>query len=133
MTRPAPRSRLAPIAHVQRLLLRTLFVIVMVAIGADWLLAKGLLLAKGVSAGAFLAYMLNFVFIKLASKARSRANEMLLAIYAGEIAKWVIAFVGFAIIFKFAKPISGAGVFVGFIVMQIVAMIGLFLSDKPAK
>lgn len=68
------------------------------------------------------------------SGARS-AKVVAQAGYAGEVGKFLLSAVGFAAVFILLRPVSGAAVFAGYLVMLAIQIVGswMLLRWSPAK
>lgn len=87
--------------------------------------------ARGVALGALLVVLMQSVFAVLTFKAKLAnqhhidtrpPNQILMSMTQALVVKWLILFVGFALIFKLPYVISYPAVFIGFFAMQFLAM-----------
>lgn len=83
--------------------------------------ASVLLWSKGFALGALLNYLGTWIFAVFTfrhtgSQARQR---IVYHMYLGEMAKWTISLLGFALIFITITPLNALAVFIGFMAMHI--------------
>lgn len=68
-----------------------------------------------------MAFLGNLVFTRIAYRrtgAKAR-QAVMLNMYLGQMIKWALTLVGFALIFIFLKPLLPLAVFVGFCALQL--------------
>lgn len=107
-----------------------LFGITVIAWLTDTLLGHQGQVAQAVVAGALLNFVLYAVFMWLGYKSRRLCGHQIMRdMTKALVVKWAIAVVGFAYIFG-ATSLSAPAVFVGFLLMQSLAMAGLFWSGR---
>lgn len=103
-----------------------LFAVTVIAWLTDTFLGHQGQMAQAVVAGAFLNFLLHAVFMWLGYRSRRLGGYQIMRdMTKALVAKWVIAVVGFAYIFG-ATSLSAPAVFAGFMMMQSLAMAGLF-------
>lgn len=122
MTKPAKRTQTDQIRlYIKRQAWVLLTLIVVVWILDQLWLHSNLLVVKGTAIGALLSFttqvvFAGFVFWHTGYRARLRIVSQL---YRGQMAKWLLTVLGFALIFITIKPLSAPALFIGFMVMQI--------------
>ncbi len=133
MTRPAPRNQKAKIQSAQKQLLWVLFSLCFIVIIVDGLLLnKQFIIARGAVAGALLSYLGQSIFAWFAyrkthaSAGRTFINNM----YKGQVVKWMVVILGFALIFTKLAPISSGAVMAGFIIMQLANVLIYYHIEK---
>ncbi|TXD96189.1 hypothetical protein ES754_11165 [Psychrobacter frigidicola] len=122
MTRPAARTQKDKIGIAIKRQAWVLFVLIVIAILLDivWLHSQ-LTVAKSAAIGALLSFVTQavfagFIFRHTGYRARLHIVSQL---YRGQMAKWLLTVLGFALIFITVKPLVAPALFIGFIVMQI--------------
>lgn len=73
------------------------------------------------------AYFAARVFRRVGAQS---AKAIAQASYAGEIGKFVLTAAGFAVIFAAVRPIDGLAVFIGYLMMLVIQIIGSWLLLK---
>lgn len=125
MTRPAHQSHQAKIFALQR---RESWGVLWV-LGLGFLVGYGLgkpaLIAKSVALGACLSYVSQamFTFIAYRLTGAKARRLIVLHLYLGQMVKWVLTLLGFAIIFMVVKPISAPAVLSGYLFMLVWHMV----------
>lgn len=122
MSQPARRTQAQQVSRILKRQLWVLFALIV----AVWMMDvlwwhSDQLLVKSVALGALLASISQVVFAWFAFrytgyKARRHIVNQL---YRGQVAKWLITLVGFALIFITIQPLSAFALFIGFMVMQV--------------
>ncbi len=122
MTKPAKRTQKDKIGIYLKRQAWVLFILIMVVCILDisWLHSE-LMVAKGTAIGALLSFatqavFAGFIFWHTGYRARRHIVSQL---YRGQMVKWLLTVLGFALIFITIQPLSAPAVFFGFIVMQI--------------
>jgi ATP synthase protein I len=122
MTRPAKRDQKDQISIYIKRQAWILFILIVIAAILDitWLQSQ-LIVAKSTAIGALLSFatqavFAGFIFWHSGYRARGLVISQL---YRGQMFKWLLTVVGFALIFITIRPLSAPALFVGFIVMQI--------------
>ncbi len=124
MTRPAQQNHKAVIFAQQQRQLWAVCVLILLGLISDWLLSGSIssaVITKNITAGAMLGFLGNLVFTRIAYRltgAKAR-QAVMLNMYLGQMIKWAVMLVGFAVIFICVKPLSPAAVFVGFCALQV--------------
>lgn len=78
------------------------------------------IITKNLLIGAILAWMGQLIFAKIAlSVTGIHHRQIVHRMYQASIAKWIITFTGFIIIFINLKPLAPAWLFFGYIALQI--------------
>jgi ATP synthase protein I len=93
-----------------------------------WLL-RGQVSAVSVLCGGLVAILPQAYFAARAFRWRgaSAARQIARASYAGEIGKFILSVAGFALVFAAVRPIEGAAVFIGYLAMLLIQIIGSWL------
>ncbi|MGO1251229.1 ATP synthase subunit I [Psychrobacter sp.] len=122
MIKPAKRTQKDKIGiYVKRQAWLLLFIIVIACV-IDIVWWQGeLTVAKSAATGALLSYLTQavfagFIFWYTGYRARKHIVNQL---YRGQVAKWLLTALGFALIFITVQPLSAPALFIGFMVMQI--------------
>lgn len=122
MSRPAKRVQRDEIALYIKRQAWVLFILIIVAwiIDVTWLQSE-LIIVKGLAMGALLSFITqaifaSFIFWHTGYRARQHVVSQL---YRGQMIKWLLTVVGFAVIFIYIEPLSAPALFVGFIFMKI--------------
>ncbi|MGP9689998.1 ATP synthase subunit I [Psychrobacter sp. AOP22-C1-C5] len=123
MTKPAKRTQKDKIGVYIKRQAWILFVLILIAwtVDAVWLHSSQLLIAKSTAIGALLSFVTQavfafFIFWYTGYRARQHIVSQL---YRGQMAKWLLTVLGFALIFITVQPLSAPALFIGFMVMQI--------------
>ena len=93
-----------------------------------WLF-RGQVSAVSVLCGGLVAILPQAYFAASAFRWRgaSAARQIARASYAGEIGKFILSVAGFALVFAAVRPIEGAAVFIGYLAMLLIQIIGSWL------
>ena len=93
-----------------------------------WLL-RGQVSAVSVLCGGLVAILPQAYFAARAFRWRgaSAARQIARASYAGEIGKFILSVAGFALVVAAVRPIEGAAVFIGYLAMLLIQIIGSWL------
>ncbi|MBP2279807.1 ATP synthase protein I [Psychrobacter sp. PL19] len=121
MTKPAKRTQKDKIGIYLKRQAWILFILIIIASMLDifWL-HSALVVAKSSAIGALLSFATQAVFagfIFWHSGYRAR-RHIVSQLYRGQMVKWLLTVLGFALIFITIQPLSAPALFVGFIVMQ---------------
>lgn len=121
MTKPAKRTQKDKISLYLKRQAWVLFILIIIVSLLDmmWLHSQ-LLIAKSTAIGALLSFMTQavfagFIFWYTGYRARLHIVSQL---YRGQMVKWLLTVVGFALIFIMIRPLSAPALFIGFIIMQ---------------
>lgn len=87
-----------------------------------------LIVTKNLLAGSVLTWVGQMVFAKisLGLSGYHQRRQIVHRFYLAHMTKWAITLIGFAIIFKFLRPLSAMWVLVGFMVLQISYVILMY-------
>lgn len=112
---------------VHRITLAQLVLLPLLCVGM-WLL-RGQVSAVSVLCGGLVAILPQAYFAARAFRWRgaSAARQIARASYAGEIGKFILSVAGFALVFAAVRPIEGAAVFIGYLAMLLIQIIGSWL------
>jgi len=112
---------------VHRITLAQLVLLPLLCAGM-WLL-RGQVSAVSVLCGGLVAILPQAYFAARAFRWRgaSAARQIARASYAGEIGKFILSVAGFALVFAAVRPIEGAAVFIGYLAMLLIQIIGSWL------
>ena len=96
---------------------------------AGMLLLRGQVSAVSVLCGSLVAILPQAYFAARAFRWRgaSAARQIARASYAGETGKFILSVAGFALVFAAVRPIEGAAVFIGYLAMLLIQIIGSWL------
>jgi ATP synthase protein I len=102
------------------------------------LLAFDRVLAYSLLSGGLIAIVPQAYFSALAFRWRGARSAKAIArsSYAGELGKFLLSIVGFALVFAVLRPIDGPGVFVGYLAMLFIQITGswwLLTRDQRKK
>ncbi len=126
MTQPAKRHQQA---RIYRLQYQQIWA-VLGLIGLGFLLeAFGVAYAtKSLALGGLLGYLAQCAFAVMAyRKTGTKAGQVImLNMYLGQVIKWAITLIGFALIFMFVKPVQSFLVILGYFILQVVNIITMF-------
>lgn len=88
----------------------------------------GFIVTKNLLAGNVLAWIGQMVFAKisLGLSGYHQRRQIVHRIYLAHMVKWVLTLIGFAIIFKFLRPLQALWVLVGFIAIQLSYMLMMY-------
>ena len=122
MSYPKPQSHQKQIFLQQKRQLWVVFACVLAGWLFDVLVAGSTLIAKGVLCGALLSYIAQSVFTWLAYRTTGvkYRQTIMLNVYLGQIIKWLITLLGFALIFMAVRPINALAVFAGYFITQLL-------------
>lgn len=102
-----------------------------------FLLAYDKVYAYSVASGGLIGIVPQAYFAALAFRRRGArsARDIARSSYAGEIGKFLLSVAGFAVVFAMVRPIDGLAVFIGYLVMLAIQIIGswFLLKQKPAN
>lgn len=130
--RPKPQSHQKQIFLQQKRQLWVVFACVVVGWLLDVFLGGATLIAKGVLCGAVLSYLAQSVFTWLAYRTTGvkHRQTIMLNVYLGQIIKWLITLLGFALIFLAIKPINALAVFAGYFVTQLLNVLAMWCVGR---
>lgn len=121
MSKPAKRTQKDKIGIYLKRQAWVLFILIIIASMLDvfWLHSE-LVIAKSSAIGALLSFagqavFAGFIFWYTGYRARGR---IVMQLYRGQMVKWLLTVLGFALIFITIQPLSAPALFIGFIVMQ---------------
>jgi ATP synthase protein I len=111
---------------VHRITLAQLATLILVCLP---LLAYDAVIAWSLAAGGLIAVIPQAYFASLAFRWRGAKSARAIArsSYAGEIGKFLLSVAGFAVVFATVRPIDGLAVFVGYLAMLAIQIIGSWL------
>lgn len=126
--RPSQRSHKLQIFARQKRQIWLVFALIVVAWLCDMWLGHAQILVKSVAAGAFLSYFAQSVFTWLAYRTTgAKARQMImLNMYLGQIIKWSLTLLGFALIFLTIKPVYALAVFGSYFVVQLSSVLSMW-------
>lgn len=122
VSKPAKRTQRDQIGSYLK---RQAWVLLVLIVGV-WLVdslwfKSALIVTRSMTLGALLSYSTQAIFASFVfwqSGYRARLN-IVSQMYRGQLIKWLITVLGFALIFIFIKPLSAPALFFGFIIMKI--------------
>ncbi len=111
---------------VHRITLAQLAILVLVCLP---MLAYDAVIAWSLAAGGLIAIIPQAYFAHLAFRWRGAksARAMARSSYAGEIGKFLLSVAGFAVVCATVRPIDGRSVFIGYLVMLAIQIVGSWL------
>lgn len=124
MTQPARQNHKAVIFAQQQRQLWVVCTLILLGLVWDFAVLGSVsppITTKNLTAGAMLGFLGNLVFTRIAYRrtgAKAR-QAVMLNMYLGQMIKWALTLVGFALIFIFLKPLLPLAVFVGFCALQL--------------
>ncbi len=124
MTQPARQNHKAVIFAQQQRQLWVVCTLILLGLLWDFAVLGSVsppITTKNLTAGAMLGFLGNLVFTRIAYRrtgAKAR-QAVMLNMYLGQMIKWALTLVGFALIFIFLKPLLPLAVFVGFCALQL--------------
>ena len=124
MTQPARQNHKAVIFAQQQRQLWAVCTLILLGLVWDFAVLGSVsppITTKNLTAGAMLGFLGNLVFTRIAYRrtgAKAR-QAVMLNMYLGQMIKWALTLVGFALIFIFLKPLLPLVVFVGFCALQL--------------
>lgn len=125
MTRPARQNQQTRIFALQRRQSWLVLLLICLSVGVDLVFGRALLTAKSLGLGVVLSYVAQsaFTFIAYRQTGAKARQAIMLNMYLGQMIKWLITLVGFALIFIFIKPIVALLVVVGYLIMQLTHIV----------
>ena len=95
----------------------------------------GLVVAYSVLLGSAIYILPNIYFVRYANKAAKSetAQSMLNWFYLGEVQKFLLTIVMFAICFAFVEPLHAVSLFAAYILIMIINLAGLAILSKTEK
>ena len=124
MTQPARQNYKAVIFAQQQRQLWVVCTLILLGLVWDFAVLGSVsppITTKNLTAGAMLGFLGNLVFTRIAYRlmgAKAR-QAVMLNMYLGQMIKWALTLIGFALIFIFLKPLLPLAVFVGFCALQL--------------
>lgn len=130
MTRPARQNQQARIFALQKRQSWIVLAWIVIAIIISAVAGVGLLNAKSFGMGVLLSYVAQsaFTFIAYKKTGAKARQAIMLNMYLGQMIKWLITLLGFAMIFMFAKPMVAWLVVVGYLIMQVTHIVLMWRS-----
>lgn len=128
MTVPARRNQKQQIYALQRRQLIILLVLVIMALIGELLLSGGVIITKSIALGAILHYIAQSIFTVVAYRETGVKvrQKIMLNMYLGQMLKWLITLMGFALIFLYAKPVMAPLAIVGYFVTQLACSVSMW-------
>lgn len=125
MTRPARQNQQTRIFALQRRQSWLVLLLICLSVGVDLVFGQSLFVAKSLGLGVVLSYVAQsaFTFIAYRQTGAKARQAIMLNMYLGQMIKWLITLVGFALIFIFIKPIVALLVVVGYLIMQLTHIV----------
>lgn len=125
MTRPARQNQQTRIFALQRRQSWLVLLLICLSVGVDLVFGQSLFIAKSLGLGVVLSYVAQsaFTFIAYRQTGAKARQAIMLNMYLGQMIKWLITLVGFALIFIFIKPIVALLVVVGYLIMQLTHIV----------
>ena len=82
-------------------------------------------MSKNLLAGSVLGWVSQIIFAKisLSKSGYQQRRQIVHRFYQAHMAKWVLAIVGFALIFLLLKPLNAIAVFAGYLILQMSYLI----------
>lgn len=122
MTQPARQTHQAKIFALQIKQIWAVILLIFLAFLVGLMMDKPHLMAKSMGLGALLSYIaqMAFTFIAYRLTGAKARQAIVLHLYLGQIIKWALTIVGFAVIFLWIKPIMAVMVLVGYMLMQFM-------------
>lgn len=126
MTRPVRPNHQQKIFLAQRRQIWVVFVAILVAILLFGVASKA---TKGLFAGLMIAYIAQsfFTFIAYRKTGIRARRQIVLYMYLGQMLKWLVTLIGFALVFIAIKPIDALAVFLGYGLLQFSYIITIWL------
>lgn len=127
MTQPAIRDRRKQIWQQQKKQLTWLLLLVFLGIAVDYaFLAGQMMFAKSLFYGSLLAYASNLVFVwQVYKETRARFRQQIVHnMYLGQMLKWGVTILGFALIFSQLATVAWA-VVLGYVLMHTLHSISM--------
>lgn len=130
MTRPARQNQQTRIFALQKRQSWIVLAWIVIAIIISAVAGVGLLNAKSFGMGVLLSYVAQsaFTFIAYKKTGAKARQAIMLNMYLGQMIKWLITLLGFAMIFMFAKPMVAWLVVVGYLIMQVTHIVLMWRS-----
>lgn len=130
MTKPARQNQQARIFALQKRQSWIVLAWIVIAIIISAVAGVGLLNAKSFGMGVLLSYVAQsaFTFIAYKKTGAKVRQAIMLNMYLGQMIKWLITLLGFAMIFMFAKPMVAWLVVVGYLIMQVTHIVLMWRS-----
>lgn len=128
MSRPASRTQKKQIYTAQARQIWLVLLLTGLGVVYDITQGAGFIATKSVFVGALLHFLAQSVFTFFAYRAEgTRARQqIMLNMYLGQMLKWLISLLGFALIFIYQQPITAALVIIGYFIMQLCHIISMW-------
>lgn len=109
----------------QKYQLWVLFGVIVCGVLIEWGMQGRLEMIKSLASGMVLAFIAQSIFTRLAYRAvGARARRLVVMnLYLGQMLKWLITLLGFALIFGLIKPGYAALTLMGYIIMQLTHIV----------
>lgn len=135
MTTPARREPTLNLQAYSKQQAWLLLIVILItwAIDALWLKSSGTV-AKSTALGALLSFVAQSVFTRFVfwhSGYRAR-RQIVSQLYRGQMMKWLIIALGFALIFNIVKPLSAPALIIGFMILQLAHGVLLAFGKPPS-
>lgn len=130
MTKPAQQTHQAKIFALQIRQVWGVLLLMAVGLGVGLVIGQPQLTTKSMALGALLSYVAQtaFTFIAYRLTGAKARQAIVLHLYLGQVVKWVLTILGFAVIFLWAKPVMAPVVLIGYILMQLGHNVAMFRS-----
>lgn len=121
MSSPAKRNQKQQIYAMQRCQMIPVIILGIMAAVYEWLAGGAFIITKSLLAGAILYFFAQSVFTVMAFRTTGAkaGKQIMLNMYLGQMLKWLMTLVGFALIFIYLKPVIAPWVIIGYIIMLL--------------
>ena len=125
MIRPARPNHQKMIFLAQR---RQIWVVCVVILISMLLVGMTSNITKGLASGLVIAYFAQsfFTFVAYHKTGIRARKQVVLYMYLGQMLKWLVTLIGFALVFIMIKPINALAVFVGYGLLQFSYIITIW-------
>ena len=132
-SRPAKPFQAYPLQKIAKHQAWVVLLMVIIGVAIDILQgnnspATSFVISKNLLAGSVLAWIGQMIFgkISLGLSGYHQRRQIVHRFYVAHMIKWVLTLFGFAVIFKFLRPLHAMWVLVGFMAIQISYMVMMY-------
>ncbi|UNU72700.1 ATP synthase subunit I [Moraxella nasovis] len=129
IVKPAKRHQRDEVFAIQRQLSLALLILIVLTAAVEFGIfqSQALVYTKSLTAGLVLSYLAHWAFAIFAYRQTriAAAKAIMLNVYLGQMIKWLLTLLGFALIFMLVRPIMASAVIIGYLLMQLITALML--------
>lgn len=131
MTKPAKRNHQTLIYQRQKRQSYAMLGVIVIGVITSLVMGDAqYAIAKGMAMGSIVAYIAQsaFTYIAYHTTGARYARQIMLNMYLGQMAKWLITLVGLALTFIYLPTANAIAVIIGYLLMMIAHSVTMFFT-----